>query len=522
MTGSVLERRLSGLRSCGNAALLRGGLRGVEKESLRVDRDGRLSQRAHPKALGAALTHPWLTTDYSEALIEFVTPACATSQDALTFLHSLHQYVHRHLDGELLWPASMPCVFDAERRIPIARYGSSNIGMMKTVYRRGLGHRYGRAMQAISGAHFNFSLPEAFWSIYDGGEAGGDDPVQRRSEGYMALVRNFRRHGWLVLYLCGASPAFCRSFSPDGGEQLEAFDRTTWYGPFATSLRMSDIGYRNKTQARLNISTNSLREYVDGLSRAVTTEDPAYRAIGVVADGEYRQLNASMLQIENEYYSPIRPKPGKGTSDRPTVALRNSGVEYIEVRSLDLAATDPIGIDMNQIRFLEALLVFCLLTDSPPLTTDELAEIDARDLLVAREGRRPGLQVPVDGRMVPLADHGQAVLEQVASVAELMDGPEGGEYGMAVAAQRSVLRDRELTPSARMLAAMREQRLGFFAYTLELAQRQHDYFLGLPVDFEVENQLIDMADKSLRSAAAMEEQSQPPFAEFLRQYFAEV
>src|SRR5690606_26320346 len=129
----------------------------------RVTLDGRLSRRPHPTALGSALTHPYLTTDYSEALLEFVTPPQPANWQTLDFLCELHAFVHRHLDDARLWPPSMPCIVNANQEIPIARYGSSNLGMMKTVYRRGLGHRYGRAMQAIAGIHFNYSPPAEFW-----------------------------------------------------------------------------------------------------------------------------------------------------------------------------------------------------------------------------------------------------------------------------------------------------------------------------------------------------------------------
>ena len=174
----------------------------------------------------------------------------------------------------------------------------------------------------------------------------------------MGLIRNYRRCAWLVTYLFGASPAFSKSFRPEGHALLQELDGATWYTPFGTSLRMSDLGYRNKDQARLGISANSLAEYVAGLVSAVTTIDPRYEKIGVVVDGEYRQLNANILQIENEYYSAIRPKPSKVSQSRITVALRTLGVEYVEVRTLDLNLTDPVGINQNQLRLLEALLIY--------------------------------------------------------------------------------------------------------------------------------------------------------------------
>ncbi|HET7132700.1 MAG TPA: glutamate--cysteine ligase, partial [Gammaproteobacteria bacterium] len=367
----ALVARLGWLEAPGNSRLVRGGLRGVEKESLRVQADGKLSRRPHPRAWGAALTHPYLTTDYSESLPEFVTPPQRSNWETLQFLCDLHAFAHRHLDGELLWPASMPCELNGNDEIPIAYYGNSNAGMIKTVYRRGLGFRYGRSMQAIAGVHFNYSLPAEFWPAYLERERARAALQDFRSERFMGLVRNYRRCSWLVTYLFGASPALNKSFRPEGHELLTELDPATWYSPFATSLRMSDLGYRNKTQGRLSISANSLADYVAGLTAAITTVEPRYSEIGVVVDGEYRQLNANLLQIENEYYSSIRPKPSKASSSRPAAALRTHGVEYVEVRTLDLSPRDPVGINQNELRFLETLLLYCLLADSPPIDAAE-------------------------------------------------------------------------------------------------------------------------------------------------------
>ena len=364
---TLSKARLAWLREPGIGVVVRHGLRGVEKECLRVTPDGRVSRRPHPLTLGSALTHPYLTTDYSEALMEFVTPPHAANGQTLECLHELHAFVHRRLDDERLWPSSMPCIVNADQEVPIACYGSSNAGMMKTVYRRGLGHRYGRAMQAIAGVHFNYSPPNEFWDVYRERSGATAPLAQLKSERLMGLARNYRRLSWLVIYLFGASPALCKSFRPDGHPLLTELDRATWHAPYATSLRMSDIGYRNSTQARLNISLNSLDEYVEGLAAAVSTPEPTYASIGIEVDGAYRQLNANILQIENEYYSSIRPKPGKTNSERPTVAMRRHGVDYVEIRTLDLNPFDPIGINPSELHFLETLLMYCLLAESPPI-----------------------------------------------------------------------------------------------------------------------------------------------------------
>jgi glutamate--cysteine ligase len=514
----LFSTALGWLARPGNPELIRGGLRGLEKESLRVGPAGHLSQRKHPETLGSALEHPYLTTDYSEALLEFVTPPTSANWHALQFLCDMHVFAHRGLDTELLWPASMPCVIDPEQAIPIADYGSSNAGMMRTIYRRGLGHRYGRAMQAIAGAHFNYSPPSSFWEAYRDWRRDSLPLGDFKSRELMGLVRNYRRHAWLVIYLFGASPAFCKSFRPDGHPLLSELDRSTWHAPFATSLRMSDMGYRNKTQARLNISVNSLADYIAGLAHATSTREPDYEQIGVLVDGEYRQLNANILQIENEYYSSIRPKPER-RDVRPTRALERDGVGYVEIRSLDLNAGDPVGVNQAQLRFLEALALYCLLADSPPIDAVEQREIDARDLEVARAGRTPGLQLVVGGRSAALFEQARAVLDGVGAVADLLDGEVAEGFAAAVSQAREAVADPETTPSARLLAALREADTSFFEYGLDLARRHRSYFLSLPMDEARSRELEAVAAESLVAAAAAETRDDVPFDQYLRRYF---
>ena len=520
LASPALAARLEWLRTSDHAAWVRRGLRGVEKESLRVTAEGKLSQLPHPKRLGAALTHPYITTDYSEALPELVTPPQRSNWETLQFLCELHAFIQRRLDGELFWPASMPCVLDSNAEIPIADYGPSNPGRMKTVYRRGLGHRYGRPMQAIAGVHFNYSLPEEFWLAYRDCEQRRESLLAFRSAELMGLVRNYRRCAWLVTYLFGASPALCKSFRPQGHELLTEFDRATWYAPFATSLRMSDLGYRNKNQGRLSIRASSLAEYVAGMRAAVTTPEPRYAAIGVVVDGEYRQLNANILQIENEYYSTIRPKPSKASSSRPLVALERGGVEYVEVRTLDLNCADPVGMNQSELRCIEALVVYCLLADSPPISANEQAEIDARDLRVAREGRRPGLTIPQHGRERPLVDCGMGLLKGVAAVAELLDADAEG-YVAAVDAAKEAVRDPARTPSAGFLTALATERASFFEYSLALARSHAAYFRDFALAPEREQALEETVRRSLEEAEALARNETRSFEAYLEDYFAQ-
>jgi len=517
MAQRLLDSRLAWLGDRECAALARLGLRGLEKECLRVDAHGRLSKQPHPAALGAALTHPYITTDYSEALLEFVTPPFATNWEMLQLLCDIHCFVAQNLEGEMLWPQSMPCIVEPDADVPIAYYGESNLGRMKTIYRRGLGHRYGRAMQAIAGIHFNYSLPTTFWPAFQAHCAHTGPRQQFRSESYLALARNYRRHAWTLVYLFGASPAVCKSFPLGSAHGLDSFGSSTWYLPYGTSLRMSDIGYRNKTQAGIKISLNSFDAYLKDLAAAVSKTNPDYEQIGVEVDGDYRQLNTNVLQIENEYYTAVRPKPKPRSAPRTLAALRDGGVHYVEVRTLDLSPADPVGVNQVQLRFVEALLLYCLLADSPAIDATELAEIDARDMLVAREGRRPGLELPIAGRSVKLTEIGTQLMRSVAAVAEILDG-DGSDYAEAVRRQQRAFEEPDLTPSARMLADMAERKQGFLDYTLDVARAHHAYFQALSPAEPRRAELAELALRSLDEAEALERSDREPFASYLAAY----
>ena len=474
------ERRLAGLINSGERGVLRGGAKGVEKESLRVTPEGDIVETPHPAALGAPLTNENITTDFSESLLELVTPPFKESWELLQYLCDLHQFVYRHLDEELLWATSMPSRIDGDASIPLAQFGRSNVGRMKTVYRNGLGLRYGRIMQAISGVHFNYSFPAKLWDVLGHVNESRLAPQDFVSAQYFGVLRNYRRYGWLILYLFGTSPAVSNSFFAGRASTLPALDADTRYEPFATSLRMSDIGYRNKNQAGVSVSVNSLEEYVRDLSRAIGTPFEDYERLGVKVDGEYRQLNANILQIENEYYSFIRPKRIARSGERPTKALQRAGVEYVEVRALDVSAFDPVGVNQNKLRFLEAFLALCLLRESEPIGRGEQEGLDANHLLVARRGREPGLQLRREGRDFPMREWARELLDAMQGVCELLDhGEPQRPYAAALEQQRAKIDDVERTPSARLLTEMRQTGETFFQLALRMSKLHKDYFLGL-------------------------------------------
>src|SRR5690606_10737748 len=487
----------------------------------RVSPDGRIEQSAHPRSLGAALTHEHITTDYSEALIELVTPAFAESWQLLQYLCDLRQFVYRHLSDELLWATSMPGEIEGDACIPVAHYGRSNVGRMKEVYRVGLGYRYGRMMQAISGVHYNYSFPAHFWPLLA-------HVLQQRQSGqafisaqYFGLLRNYRRYGWLVLYLFGNSPAVCASFVRGREHTLQQFSPGTLYEPYATSLRMSDLGYRNKSQAGVHISVNSLEEYVRDLSAAVSTPHPEYERIGVKVGGEYRQLNANLLQIENEYYSYIRPKRVARSGERPTSALRRGGVEYVEFRALDVSAFDPVGVNQNKLRFVEAFAALCVLKQSDPIGADEQQQLDANHAIVARRGREPGLQLNRAGRSVELRAWALELIDSMRGICELLDEREPQKpYTAALELQEAKVLDPALTPSARSLEELRESGESFAEFALRMSRLHKSYFLELyPPNEQRLAEFASEAEESLREQHELEASDRVTFDQYLADYF---
>lgn len=518
----TLTTRIQRLQELDRPDIWQGSRKGLEKESLRLDPSGRLAQTPHPGSLGAALTNRFITTDYSEALMELVTPALEDSAATRQFLCDIHQFVYDKLGDELLWPASMPCGLSGEESVPIAEYGSSNIGQMKHVYRRGLGHRYGRMMQVIAGVHFNFSFSDDFWESYQ--ELLGSDlqPAEFRNQHYMGLIRNFHRTGWLVLYLFGASPALCKSFMRGRDTDLQAFDESSFFRPYATSLRMSDLGYHNQTQSALNVSVNSLPEYLRDLNRAVSTPYADYQRIGVETDGDYRQLNANLLQIENEYYSMIRPKRVIKSGQRPTSALAAGGVQYVEVRALDLNVFDPAGVSETQMRFLEAMLLYCLLQESPPIEDDEYASVGINQGRVADRGRQPGLELIRDGQDISLKTWAGELLEGMASVCKLLDqGFDQPLYMPALEAQQEKVSDPESTPSARVLREMQERGESFMQFGSRWARQHRDFFHGLQrCDPGRVSQFVAEASASVARQRDIERKDSVSFKQYLEQYFS--
>ncbi|OCG02850.1 glutamate--cysteine ligase [Gilliamella sp. wkB112] len=499
--------------------ILQGIQRGIERETLRILPDGSLSKTPFPQKIGAALTHPWITTDFAESLLEFITPVNTNIDYMLIFLRDLHRYANTNIGDEMMWPLSMPCFVANEDDIILAQYGTSNEGRFKTVYREGLKNRYGAMMQTISGVHYNFSLPMAFWQARDGVK-NTEEGKAVISEGYFTLIRNYYRFGWVIPFLFGASPSMCSSFIQDPQKAKAFIEQTNGncYLPYATSLRLSDIGYTNNAQKQLGITFNHLDSYVAGLKRATHTKSCEFGRLGIKVDGKYRQLNDNVLQIENEFYAPIRPKRVPRAGESPSDALLRGGIEYIEVRSLDVNPFSPVGITEEQIRFIDLFLIWCALAPAPEMSSDELECAKRNWNRVVIEGRKPGLKIGFgcDNYYEPLAKVGHDLFKDLLRVADVLDHQDDKQNYRKVCERLDLMFDQpELTLSARTLQSISD--LGTADFGLALANQYKKQLMSEPLELLTDSDFIHQRDLSLEKQKKKEKSDTMSFDQYLQQ-----
>ncbi len=512
-----------------HSVLLRDMLRGIEKESLRVSSHGQLSMRPHPQALGSALTHPFITTDYSEALLELITPASSSVATALHDLEQLHRHVLACLPDEMLWAHSMPCFLGEDDAVPLAQYGSSATGQMKTVYRHGLGLRYTRRMQTIAGIHYNLSFPDSFFSALQEVENPGSDLELRtfKDQRYLGLLRNFMRYSWLLLYLFGSSPAVCRSFMRDRPHHMQSHQQHTLIQPWATSLRMSDIGYQNHLQAELDIDFNTLSSYLQGLDKAIRTPDPGFAKLGVrSSNGQWLQLNDHILQIENEFYGLIRPKQPPKADERPGLALKRRGISYIEMRCVDLNPESAIGIQEQDAYFLEIFALYCLLEQSADFDRNEPLHISRNQQQTAEQGRNEDLRLEPVGlfsRPFSLQSGALTLLAGMQPVAVALDRAyDTTFYTQALSTAYQRIDQPEQSNSARIIQQLEKQSCSFFDLALQQTLR-NDERLRHPVDPEWSTQLEQLRIQSVEDQQRLEEkQKDLSLEQYLLRYFQPV
>lgn len=496
--------------------------RGIEREALRVNnKDGRVSHKPHPTSLGSALTHNSVTTDYSEALLEFITSVHPNVEGALEELDNIHLFVSKELkkEGESLWPASMPGLIDGDKDVPIAEYGSSNSGQLKHAYRQGLSSRYGRVMQCIAGMHYNFSFDEDFWRFLKNyKEDSKTSSTDFKSESYFALIRNFRRSSWLLPLLFGASPAIDKSFLPNGHNKLTETSPDTLIGANATSLRMSDLGYSNDAQADLYVCYNEVSTYIQTIRNAIQTPYSEYEKIGVKVDGKYRQLNSNILQIENEYYSDIRPKRVAQSGEHPSAALRDKGVEYIEVRIMDLDPFSAIGMSKDTLYFLDTYLVYCMLRGDEKFTSEECEALRSLQQETVTQGRDLDKVIRFLEGPASIKNQAGMLLDDILEVANTLTKLTGNTaYISAVQLQIDKINRKQSLPSEQISNLSIEE--GSYAKAmLALANEHQIKWQEQPLNSKIESEFQQESIASIQRQKQIEESDELTFDEFLSEY----
>lgn len=503
----------------GNPALAQFN-HGIEREALRITPSGSLALTGHPVAFGAPLTHPSITTDFSEAQLELITGVHQSVESCIEELEEIHTFIHHQLDEELLWSGSMPCGISSDDAIPIARYGNSNTARFKEVYREGLGHRYGRVMQTISGIHYNFSIPEAIWDVL--AKIDGTSSNQAaRNNGYLRLMRNFRKHSWLLIYLFGASPAVCASFLRNKEHNLQRLDPSTCYLPFATSLRMGPLGYQSQEQSLHRIVYDSLPEFIDSMVPALTQAHPRYARIGIRDGDSYNQLTDALLQVEAELYATIRAKRKAQPGERALLALRRRGIEYVEVRCLDADPFEPLGISVDTAKFMDVFLLHALLSSNDGESEAQAVRNFDNQLNTVHRGRDPELELSTSDGQRKLVSWAQEILEECKLVASLLvDVGDGRDIQSLVERQVEKVKDPSLTPAAKLHRLMVGRKQPFASLGLELAFEHHETMMRRTLSDELRSHFEDLARESVAARDAIEGADEKSFETYLADYLS--
>ena len=490
---------------------------GFEREGLRVG-NSLLSKKPHPESLGSALCNKFITTDFSEAQLELVTPPHEDKKDAMQFLDDIHHFTAHKIKDEIIWPFSMPLDIGSDEDIPIASYGKSNLARFKEIYRNGLSERYGKMMQAISGVHYNYSVPDAIWEneLFKNIDI---DPKETRSAAYFNMMRNVYRMNWLVFYLFGASPVITKNFLTQDSEPFKKLDKKTLYLPYATSLRMSNFGYQNTRRKKLEVSINSMTEYVSDLREATNTTHSEFAKIQKKNTNFQAQINENILQIDDEYYAVARAKSKIISDQRTTSKLNQGGVDFIELRSLDLNPFSRIGIDEETTFFLETLLAYCFIKQGQHFTDDEIKNINYNDALVATQGREPRLDLLKDGETISLKDWGNHIIDNLLPIAAVLDSNKN-EYTEVVDQMREKINDANQTLSGRLLDTISNNNMSFIELGESIGKANKMHYLNLnqsdnPNWNLLEKEAIDSHNQQKR----LENKDGESFESFVENYF---
>ncbi|MCZ4356965.1 bifunctional glutamate--cysteine ligase GshA/glutathione synthetase GshB [Enterococcus lactis] len=318
---------------------------GIEREGQRVDLAGNLAKTDHPAIFGDRSYHPYIQTDFSETQTEMITPVTDSIPELFQYLAAVYDVTARSIPKEeMIWPLSMPPALpEKDEEIIIAKLKNFE----DVLYRRYLAKEYGKRKQMVSGIHFNFEFGDELLRTLFSHQEEFQDFSEFKTELYLKTARNFLRYRWMITYLLGASPMSEKNYFINESHPQEP----------VRSIRNSALGYTNHPNVK--VSYASMKQYL--------------------ADIE-RMIEEGKLSEEKEFYTPLRFRGGKKVAD-----LAKTGVRYIELRNIDLNPYARLGINPEQVRFLQLFLMYMLWTEEKEDSDQWVAEGTTRNNKVALE-----------------------------------------------------------------------------------------------------------------------------------------
>lgn len=333
---------------------------GIEREGQRVDLAGNLAKTDHPAIFGDRSYHPYIQTDFSETQTEMITPVTDSIPELFQYLAAVYDVTARSIPKEeMIWPLSMPSALpEKDEEIIIAKLKNFE----DVLYRRYLAKEYGKRKQMVSGIHFNFEFGDELLRTLFSHQEEFQDFSEFKTELYLKTARNFMRYRWMITYLFGASPMSEKNYFLDESHPQEP----------VRSIRNSALGYTNHPNVK--VSYASMKQYL--------------------ADIE-RMIEEGKLSEEKEFYTPLRFRGGKKVAD-----LATTGVRYIELRNIDLNPYARLGINPEQVRFLQLFLMYMLWTEEKEDCDQWVAEGTTRNNKVALEQPSDQTEFHQEGREI--------------------------------------------------------------------------------------------------------------------------
>ena len=454
---------------------------GIERETHRINSDGSIALTPHPKVLATKKASQSITLDFAESQLEFMTKPHDKIEKVIDELNKIYDFTKKQINDELMWPFSMPPVLPDEEDIPIARFPHLADGQDKETYREGLSVRYGKKIQMISGIHYNYSFSDQLIDQLHQAMAPEQSRQAFINQLYMKISRNVLTYRWLITYLFGASPVVDQSYRSVFNEKMQAC-QSEWFSQtfdikeidrYATSLRTSRFGYSTAIEDKYHISYNSLTEHINDLRHVLSIDNPKYEKIGVNKNGRRIQLNTKELQSEAEFYAPIRFRQVQKEDETLLDALEQRGIQYFELRLLDLNPFDKLAITKEQLQFIHLFVLYCLFEESNELTEIQQMNANQNQQLVALLGRKPNLTLINQlGENVLLEKWALEIIEKIDRIACLLDEAIGTDKYMPIVCQmKGNIENPSLILSQQMVNEMTNANQTFAEYGIHLAKQ---------------------------------------------------